>query len=68
MHRAYHPGFKADLPYNVAIIELEEGPRLVSNVVGCDLQEITLGLPVDVVFDDVTEGVTLPKFRPRSGG
>jgi uncharacterized OB-fold protein len=65
MYRAYHPGFKNDLPYNVAVVELEEGPRLVSNVVGCSLDELQLGMPLEIVFDDVTPEATLPKFRPR---
>jgi uncharacterized OB-fold protein len=67
MHRAYHPGFKDALPYNVAVIELEEGPRLVSNVVDCRNEELYVGMPVEVAFDDVTDTVTLPKFRPRPG-
>lgn len=65
MHRPYHPGFKNDLPYNVAVIELEEGPHLISNVVGCSNEDLYVGMPVEVVFDDVTEEVTLHKFRPR---
>ena len=67
-HRVYHPGFQADLPYTVALIELEEGPRLVSNIVGCSPAEVTCDLPVEVVFEDVTPEVTLPKFRLRRQG
>jgi uncharacterized OB-fold protein len=65
-HRLYHPGFEGELPYTVALIELEEGPRLVSNVVGCPPAEVACDMPVEVVFEDVTPEVTLPKFRPRS--
>jgi uncharacterized OB-fold protein len=62
-HRPYHPGFKDNLPYNVSIIELDEGPRMFSNVIGCSNDDLHIGLPVKVVFDDVTDEVTLPKFE-----
>jgi uncharacterized OB-fold protein len=65
-HRLYHPGFEGELPYTVALIELEEGARLISNVVGCPPVEVACDMPVEVVFEDVTPEVTLPKFRPRS--
>jgi len=64
MHQPYHPAFAPDLPYVVAIIELEEGVRLISNVIGCRPQEVDVGMKVEVVFDDVTDEVTLPKFKP----
>jgi uncharacterized OB-fold protein len=66
MHQAVHPGFAAEVPYAVVVIELEEGVRLLSNLVDCPLADLRIGLPVEVVFDDVTADVTLPKFRPRS--
>ena len=65
-HRLYHPGFEGELPYTVALIEVEEGARLISNVVGCPPAEVACDMPVEVVFEDVTPEVTLPKFRPRS--
>src|SRR5437763_1939561 len=43
IHQAYHPGFKADLPYNVALIQLEEGPRMYSNVVGVANDQVKVG-------------------------
>ena len=64
MHQANHPGFAAEVPYAVVVIELDEGVRLLSNLVDCPLAAIRIGLPVEVVFDDVTAEVTLPKFRP----
>ena len=67
MHQVYHPGFAAEVPYAVVVIELEEGGRILSNLVGCPVRDITIGMPVEVVFDDVSPEVTLPKFRPRSG-
>lgn len=63
-HQVYHPAFAKDVPYAVVAVALEEGPRLVTNLVDCKLEEIKVGMPVEVVFDDVTEEITLPKFRP----
>jgi len=63
-HQLYHPAWKEDIPYNVAWIKLDEGPVLMSNIVGCKNENIYVGMPVEVVFDDVTEEVTLPKFKP----
>jgi uncharacterized OB-fold protein len=63
-HRAPHPGFADNLPFVLAIVELEEGPRMMTNIVECDPETVTIGMPVTVVFDDVTEEITLPKFRP----
>lgn len=55
------PGFKA--PYSVVLVELEEGVRLVSNMVDMKPEEISIGMPVEVVFDEIAEGLTLPKFK-----
>lgn len=66
-HQAYHPGFKADLPYNVSMIQLEEGPRMFSNVVGVPPRDVKVGDAVEVVFDTVTAEVTIPRFRPAAG-
>ena len=66
MHQVYHPGFAAEVPYAVVVVELEEGARLLSNLVGCPLGDVAAGMPVEVIFDDVTPDVTLPKFRPRA--
>jgi uncharacterized protein len=66
VHRALHPGFADDLPYAVVLVELDEGVRLVSHVADLPLEDLRIGLPVTVVFDDVTPDVTLHKFRPLS--
>lgn len=63
-HRAYHPAYKDDIPYAVVAVELEEGPRMITNLVNCRIEDIKMGMPVEVAFDDVTEEVSLPKFRP----
>ncbi len=62
--QAYHPAYKKDVPYAVAVIQLEEGPRMESNITGCEPDSITIGMPVEVYFDDVTDKIALPKFRP----
>jgi len=62
--QAWHPGFKDDIPYNLAIIELEEGVRLMNNVVVASNDQIEVGMAVEVVYDDVTDEVTIPRFKP----
>ena len=63
MHQVYHPGFAAEVPYAVVLVALDEGPRMISNVVGCPPSEIRVGMPLEVVFEMVSPEVTLPKFR-----
>lgn len=64
-HRAYAAELADQLPYVVGVVELEEGPRLITNIVGCDPADVRVDLPVEVVFDDITDDVTLHAFRPR---
>lgn len=56
--------FAADVPYVVAVIRLEEGVQMLSNVVGCDPGELRCDMPVEVTFERLDEQFTLPKFRP----
>ena len=63
MHQVYHPGFADEVPYAVVVIELEEGARLVSNLVDCPVRDIRIGMPVEVVFEAASAQITLPKFR-----
>jgi uncharacterized protein len=63
-HQLYHPGWKDEIPYNVSWIKLDEGPLLMSNVIGCNNEDLHIGMPVEVVFEDINEEITLPKFRP----
>lgn len=56
--------YKGDPPYVVALVDLDEGVRMMTNIVGCDPGDVTIGMEVEVVFDDVTDDVTLPKFKP----
>lgn len=56
-----HPAFKA--PYCVILVELEEGVRLISNIVDAEPDEVEIGMPVQVVFEDLAEDLTLAKFK-----
>lgn len=64
MHQRYHPAFASEIPYNVAVVELEEGPRLNTNIVGTKNSELWVGMPVTVTFEKLSDEVSLPKFRP----
>jgi uncharacterized OB-fold protein len=56
--------FWVDLPYVVALVDLPEGPRMISNIVDCEHDQIVNGMELEVVFDDVTDEITMPKWRP----
>lgn len=64
------PGFENELPYAIAIVKLAEGPHLMTNIVGTEItpQNLKAGMPVEVVFEDVNEKITLPKFQPAGAG
>lgn len=64
VRRAMHPAFQEDVPYVYAIVELEEGPRVTANVVGCPLEALRVDMPLRAVYDSVTPEVTLLKFEP----
>lgn len=57
------PSFNNDVPFVVALIELEEGPRIYSNLTGVKPEDVAIGDKVEVYFEDVTNEVALPKFR-----
>ena len=65
-HEAVLPAFAAEAPYAVIVVELEEGVRMVSGLRGLEPADLELDLPVEVVFEPISETVTLPYFRPRS--
>jgi uncharacterized OB-fold protein len=67
-HQLYNPAFKDDIPYNVAMVQLEEGPRMYSNIIGVDNDAVKVGDKVEAIFDPVTPEVTIPKFRLRAPG
>lgn len=63
-HRSVHPGF--EVPYDVILVELEEGVRIVSNMVDCEPDAIYIGMPVELVIEQVFEDVALPKFKRQN--
>jgi uncharacterized OB-fold protein len=66
-HRAYWEGFAPDIPYVVILVGLEEGPMMISNLVGARAEDVPIGAPLEVVFERATDQINLPKFRPRQG-
>ena len=56
--------FIPDLPYVVALLDLQEGPRMLSNIVGCDPKALRNGMELEVVFEEASAEITLPKWRP----
>jgi uncharacterized OB-fold protein len=63
-HMGPTKAYKGDPPYVVALVELDEGVKMMTNIVDCDPHDVKVGMEVEVVFDDVTDEVTLPKFKP----
>lgn len=60
------PYFKTRVPYAVAMIELDEGPRMMSNVVDCPLDALKIGMRVEVLFEPAGEGMAIPMFKPQA--
>jgi hypothetical protein len=60
---AYHPAFTDDLPYIVAIVEMGEGPRLLTNIVGCRPEDVACEMAVETVWKDVNNEISLPLFK-----
>lgn len=67
IHHRDAPGFTA--PYSIAVVKLEEGPQLMTNIVGCEQtpEMLVLDMPVEVTFERVSDEITLPLFRPATG-
>jgi uncharacterized OB-fold protein len=61
--RPTHPAFAERVPYVIAVVELAEGPKLTTNIVEIDPDDVTIGLAVEAAFEDVGD-VTLVNFRP----
>jgi uncharacterized OB-fold protein len=59
------PPFNNRLPYVAAVVDLEEGPRVMTNLVGCDPADLRIGQEVVVAYEDLTDEITVPVFRPR---
>ena len=67
-HKAWTPWFEKRVPYAVVQVQLEEGPRLTTNLLDCALDAIRIGMPVEAAYEDVTDEITLLQFRPASTG
>ncbi|MGI8553674.1 MAG: Zn-ribbon domain-containing OB-fold protein [Dehalococcoidia bacterium] len=64
------PGFENETPYVIAVVKLDEGPHLMSNIVNVEVkpENLPADLPVEVVFDDVSDSITIPRFQPVGAG
>lgn len=60
------PGFEKDAPYAIAVVELDEGPRMMTNIVDCEQtpEALRIGMKLEVTFRVATDKITLPVFRP----
>jgi len=67
VHQALDPAWAEDVPYVVAIVELAEGPHMLSNVVDTPVDQVTIGMPVTVCFQRASDEIVLPRFRPAAG-
>jgi uncharacterized OB-fold protein len=65
-HQVYDARFRQSVPYNVALVELDEDVRMITNIVGIADDAIEVGMPVAVEFDPVNADVAIPRFRPRA--
>ena len=65
VRRPVSPAFADQVPYVVALVTLEEGPQMMTNIVGCAPEDVTIGMPLEVTFEDWSETISIPKFRPR---
>jgi len=66
-----HPVSKAyadEVPYVLALIQLEEGPTMMSSLLACDPEDVAIGTAVEVVFEQWSEAITMPKFQPVATG
>jgi uncharacterized OB-fold protein len=66
IYQPLDPAFVDAVPYAVAIVELEEGPRLATWITGLPHDQLKIGMPVEVWFDDLDDQAALPKFRPHA--
>ena len=60
------PGFEDDAPYAIAIVQLEEGPRMMTNIVKVENtpENLILDMPLEVVFEDIADDMSIPKWKP----
>jgi uncharacterized OB-fold protein len=63
-HPPVLPSFADRVPFNVAVIDLDEGVRMIGNIFDIENDDIHEGLTVEVTFEDVEDGLSLPQWRP----
>lgn len=66
--RPTHPAFADRVPYVIAIVELEEGVHMTTNIVECQPDQVRVGMEVEAAFEDVSDEVSLVMFRPLGAG
>ncbi len=66
-HQAFFAYYKERIPYAVVQVELAEGPRFNANLFDLPPDQITIGMPVEITFEKVSDEITLPQFRPALG-
>lgn len=66
VHRSFYPEIEA--PYVIAVVDLDEGVKFMGHLVDYAPETVAIGMPVEVVFREIGEGIALPCFRPRGGG
>jgi uncharacterized OB-fold protein len=66
VRQALDKAWAGDVPYCVAIVALDEGPHLLTNISGIEMEDITIGHPVEVFFEHVNDDIALPKFKPAA--
>jgi uncharacterized OB-fold protein len=64
VHHNDLPPFSERLPYVAAVVDLAEGPRMMTNVVDCDAERLRVGMPLQVTYREIAEHVTIPVFAP----
>ncbi|HZP44133.1 MAG TPA: Zn-ribbon domain-containing OB-fold protein [Candidatus Binataceae bacterium] len=64
VRRPVSPAFADDVPYVVALVKLDEGPTMMTNIVGCAPEQVAIGMAVRVTFEDWSEEIAIPKFEP----
>ena len=66
--RAYHDAWKSEVPYVVALVELDEGPVFLTNIIGVDPSQVAVGQRVAATFERRSQTAALPQFRPAEAG
>jgi uncharacterized OB-fold protein len=62
--QAYHKAFEQEVPYVTAIVQLDEGPHLMTNIIGIAPENVFCDMSVEVTWEDINKRFSLPKFKP----